>query len=1726
MENLKKSRARAKAAITRIETFITNSEKNPRVDINEYSIREEFLAKAFENYCNIQDQIEDEDESQSDDRIEIESRYLTIAAKLKTIIGSLYNRGFENASSSSRSNPSFNQVNLPKVNLPTFSGKYDDWPAFIDLFTVSVDRNEHISSTQKFIYLKTHLTDEPLSIINEMRVTDENYEKALGLLKRRYDKKLVIINSHIKSLLDVQPVTNGNATNLRKFVAQVRQHVNSLETLEVPIEHWDLILIFILSHKLDIRTQQAFELEKDSNDQPKLEEFLEFLEKRSSALENVSHTTDVRNKPRVTHVANNLSNNNSKINLKCMFCKLENHTLYKCLKFKNCSDTEKRKFVQDNNLCFNCLGTRHTVINCNSIGCKVCGKKHHTFLHGISMLKKEYDTLKTSALASTTETNDTVSQTEESTAESSVASAVTKHPTLATQSNYSQILLATARVLLVANTGVKMEARALLDPASQTTFITSDLCKRLKVNGYRKIINIQGISDSTANTNLMVDLKIQSQLINNFNIEASCAVLDKITCPLPLSNINTHTLQIPSDLKLADPKFYVSSKIDMLIGADIFFDLITPGLIRLGQNLPTLQNTYLGWIIGGPIPNQTASVNLTVNLFSQTQTVEELIPKFWQLEEISSELVMSPEDKQCEEIFLKSVQRSETGTFQVDLPFKNEKDYLKLGDSYNFASRRFFALEKRFCHDQNLFVQYKKFIDEYVKLGHANYVPFKTTISENIHKYFLPHHCVIRESSSTTKLRVVFDASMKTTSGLSLNDIMLKGYTVQPELFDILIRFRTFMFAITADIQKMYRCIEINPQQRFLQNILWRDDPKGQLKCLQLNTVTYGTNSAPFLATRCLSYLAQNESVTYPLASKAILSQCYVDDFLTGANSVKEGTQLVDELKQMLESAGFHLHKWCSNNNLIINSIVDNKKASDMNLNETYNKVLGISWDFNSDNFHIFIPQLPSYKALTKRQVLSCIAQMFDPLGFIGPIVVTAKILMQKIWSSKIEWDEQLPSELQRMWDNFSKNLSKLSSLSVPRWILCSTPIQEIQLHGFSDAAKSAYGACLYVRVLYTDQSCSSRLLCSKSRIAPLKVISLPRLELCGAVLLARLFHKVHNAISLKFDKITLWTDSQIVLSWLNSDPCRWTTFVANRVSEIHELTTIATWKHISSADNPADLLSRGINAPDIKSSQLWWHGPKFFQTYNSNFEINPLPLPELIVIEEKKTTLVTQVASDRTLFISKFSRFSRLQRSFAYCLRFINNSKSKSNRLLGSLSVEELRYSLRQLVICVQETYFNREMTELKSKNSISQSNIQSLNPFIDEQGILRVGGRLNQADISFDQKHPMILPPKTHFTNLLIKHEHESLKHAGPQTVLANIRLRFWPLNGLREIKKVIRNCVVCYRFKTKPSQQVMGALPADRVSIVRPFLKVGLDFGGPIFIKQSKLRRSSTTKCYIALFVCMVTKAIHIELVSSLSTEVFLLTLKRFIARRGQPSVIYSDNATNFKGAHNQLKAVYEFLKLPSNRNAIQNFLTLRETEWKFIPPNSPHWGGLWEAGIKSAKFHIRRVVGKSNLTFEELSTILAQIEAILNSRPISSLSNDPSDFSCLTPGHFLIGESLTSYPERDVSHIPDNRLSFWQRCSSIQQHFWRRWSVEYLHRLQNRPKWAKAYPNLKENMIVLLREDNIPPLQWPIARIVEVMPGPDQKVRVVKVRTAHGIFIRPITKICPLPQSDMG
>ncbi|XP_011171560.3 uncharacterized protein LOC105204206 [Solenopsis invicta] len=747
---------------------------------------------------------------------------------------------------------------------------------------------------------------------------------------------------------------------------------------------------------------------------------------------------------------------------------------------------------------------------------------------------------------------------------------------------------------------------------------------------------------------------------------------------------------------------------------------------------------------------------------------------------------------------------------------------------------------------------------------------------------------------------------------------------------------------------------------------------------------------------------------------------------------------------------------------------------------------------------------------------------------------------MQETWAANLEWNDPLTHNLQQAWNAYVSDLEEINTIRIPRRVISHSNAIRFYLHAFCDASLKAYGACIYLQTIDNKNNYSSRLLCSKSRVAPIKnkTMTLPKLELCGAIVLARLLKNVRTALKINFDEIYAWSDSTVALAWIAGDPSRQKMFVSNRTAEIQSTLPSNHWHHVRSEDNPADLTSRGTNIKNLMQSRLWWKGPDWLAkcdgcsqnelqsalTKLSQSVMNQIETEQRLV---SRTNLSVNTSNNliQTL-LNNYSSLSRIERILAWILRFSQNAKlSKVNRNFNYLSVDEISKAHQLLIKAIQRVHFTNEIAAIQAKGHVNAtSKLSQFSPFLCEKGVLRVGGRIQNAVASYEKKHPILLHPSdSNFTQLLIKREHHRLLHAGPQSLLYAIREKYWPLGGRGIVRKIVHGCVICFRNKPKALSQIMGQLPADRVTPGRSFLVTGVDFAGPIITLVNRGRGRKTNKSYISLFICLATKAMHLELVSDLSSASFIAALRRFVGRRGCPQRLFCDNATNFVGAKNELSEMH-FLIGDKKREISDKFFVPNRIQWKFIPPSSPHMGGLWEAGVKSCKFHLKQIIGATLLTFEKLNTILIQIEACLNSRPICQLPSTPEDLQPLTPSHFLIGEPLTSLPDNDFSSVQINRLDRWQLLQRITQDFWKRWSIEYLTSLQGKVKWRIEKSNLVINDSVLIQDNNLPPLKWKLGRVIEIHKGIDDKIRVVTLKTATGMYKRSITKLCKLPDSD--
>ncbi|XP_066581197.1 uncharacterized protein [Prorops nasuta] len=631
--------------------------------------------------------------------------------------------------------------------------------------------------------------------------------------------------------------------------------------------------------------------------------------------------------------------------------------------------------------------------------------------------------------------------------------------------------------------------------------------------------------------------------------------------------------------------------------------------------------------------------------------------------------------------------------------------------------------------------------------------------------------------------------------------------------------------------------------------------------------------------------------------------------------------------------------------------------------------------------------------------------------------------MTQDLWIMKIDWDVALSSDLLKRWTAYCNNFVRITEISVSRW-LGPIPTAKLELRGFADASMRADNVNGEVWV---------KLLITKSKIAPVKTVSIPKLELCGAVLLVKLLKYIRKLNLFKDLSITAWSDSRDALAWIH-------------------------------------LATRRIDVDMLKNSDLWWFGPIWLGASEKHWPgqpINTQPYEQGVSV----FTANQFVEENPLQCVCDLSKIISVQR----------RNKTKIDELV-SLNA-------------------NQPLTK--------RSCLYNLRPFLDDQGIIRAEGRLTHSALTFPAKHLPILPKTSSLSQLYIHYGHKLALHAGPTLTLGVLMHHMWITGANGLVKRLVRTCIHCFRTRPRQGTQRMDDLPPSRVIPSRPFTTTGLDYAGPFKLKCSKGRGQRTFKGYIALFVCFATKDIHLEAIGDLTTQSFLSTLRRFISRRRICHRIVSDNGTNFQGADRELrdlfKATFEFY------TAIAIDLVDQGITWEFIPPSSPHFGDLWEAGVKATKHHLVRIFGEHNLTFEEFATFLAEKESCLNSRPLCPLSGDIEVLRVLTPSHFLLGGPSGLIHDLPIHEITENRF---QLFTKLQQDFWKRWSLGVPpHHLQELVKWRDTTENYAVGQLVVVQDDRYPPTKWPLGRIIETHQSKDRLVRVVTVKTASTTLKRP-------------
>ncbi|CAH2098774.1 unnamed protein product [Euphydryas editha] len=1146
LKALKASRGYTKTGIKRLQNFLSNENEVAITPVFNLLARKAKLEATFLEYERYNKQIFCLDPSDQENVEEIENRYFHLIT--------LINEEVKKRESKSDSVPSQSttRTNLPTINISTFTGKYADYVNFINLFKSLIHSDRSLDKIQKLHYLRSFVKDEPYELIKNLPLECDSYDEALRLLEDRYFNKFRIITEHVNELLDLGAMAKSTSCSIREFVSKVKQSLSSLKNLGVSIEGWDPILVCLLTRKLDAYTRRTYQLERDHRKEPGIVELMEFLESRALALENSQPQPFKESKPSwkaAMHLAT------SKSETSCLYCKLKDHKIFMCQRFKLLPVMDRISFVKENNLCKVCLNSHKN--KCKYFfKCGDCKQRHNTLLH-------------------------TNSQTEKG-----------GPVTLLSGNNTNNVLLPTAKVKLLGKNGKEVHCRAILDSGSQISLVTSKVVDVLGLTPIQTNTHIVGIANMKNHAKYSIPLEVHS-LNSPFSTSINFHVVDKITCNLPQAKLDLTSFKIPPNVELADNDFYMPGAINMLIGADKFFQLLLPADAQpqTGQTVqanqehvanqatsPIFINTLFGTVVAGTLLQNVSEV-VTLFCTKCESDISQSLSSFLDIEKVPQYLSEKSSEFDIAESIFQSTVKLENNKFTVDLPLKLPPTEINenLGDSFDLAFYRFLNLEKRLHKNINLLTEYQNFIDEYVEMGHGHYVDI-SSYSKNEPPYYMPHHAVVNENSTTTRTRVVFDGSMKTKKGISLNDIIMNGPVVQRDLFDIILLYRFGEYAFTTDIKRMFRNILLNPEHTSLQNILWRNSPDKPIECIRLDTVTYGLKSSSYLATRCLYELANRYEGQWPLASFILKNCTYVDDVCYADANLNILLEARDQLGELLRVASLETHKWSSNSSDVLKAIPSSKQLlGNLDLQKDYSvKTLGLTIDAKQDRFTLQCLKPCHDKPITKREILSYISKIYDPLGFVSPIVVKAKEFMKRVWCQKLNWNDTPSERLTSEWSQFTNSLAAMQPIHINRNI----PIPysaTVQLIGFADASSTtAYGCCVYLRVVQPTGEAILYLLCSKSRINPsAKPLTIPRLELNACLLLSNLIAKVYETLSIKvkINSTYLFSDSKIALAWINTEPTRLQAYVANRVKVVQQLTT-RCWLYVQTNNNPADLVS------------------------------------------------------------------------------------------------------------------------------------------------------------------------------------------------------------------------------------------------------------------------------------------------------------------------------------------------------------------------------------------------------------------------------------------------------------------------------------------------------------------------------------------------------------------------
>lgn len=1583
------------------------------------------------------------------------------------------------------------QYKLPKIQLKKFNGNLSEWLGWWSQFS-KIHDDADLHEVDKFMYLSQSVVSgtRAKELVDSYPMTAANYPEVVQALKDRFGQEDLLIPHYIRGLLKIviQNATNKEKVVLSSLYDKVETDVRALGTLKVTTQEMGRFLHPIvescLSEEVFVAWQRSPFYEKDgSAENPpksKLDYLLQFLKaesqremKREQAKEDfnwdaVSFKKQDPNKAKKVRKSSEdfptnagLLSQNAKLD--CIFCDKNNHQSCRCYKGKDMTLEDKKWQVRAKQACFICLLPGHRSNKCQAdVKCQKCTKRHYEIMCPGS-----------------------------ATGEASHSSRETTSSSLGIQCQGNILLKTIVVKVKLDNSPEYRLVRVLFDDGSQRSYATSRTVQDIGSQPFGKeesrIVLMNGSVTDYENTNkhevVVLGMHPSSKPVKIIVREKP--VIGCVTPRIPngpwISQLKKRKIFL-SDWEMA---FTERPEIQILIGSDYYEKFRTGKRIQLQPGLFAVE-TILGWTLSGPIGGEeSAAMDVTHSYFSAE------LSKLWDLELLGIRDTADQETKQEKDLrvkegFLNQIQRNPDGRYVVKLPWISGVP--SIPDNRKIAEKRLVAATKKLI-TQGEFDKYDQIFKDWMAEG---------IIEEMVDDpgnggHYIPHRPVFKPDSLTTPVRPVYDASCRVGKHPSLNMCLETGPNMLDLIPSMLLRFRRYPVGALADIRKAFQMVQVAVEDRKFQKFLWwKDVEKNIFKVYRHCRVVFGMTCSPFILMAVLEYHLKSVPEEDRELAELLFKSLYVDNVITSFSQEKEYHTFKSKSTELLADAGMDLRQWESNIDFDENLDVDGNTNA-----------LGLVWDKKPDCLRCKLPKSAEdpINEVTSRKVLSLVAQIFDPIGFLCPSTLLPKMMLQKAWIKEKKWDEAWDEGETAEFRIWVEELAMVSKIQIPRFAFrpfgCAGQEEEgFQLHLFCDASNGGYAAVAFIRI-ENDSGVEIQFLMARSRVSPLekkkksKKVTIPRLELLACVIGARLKLGICEALDLSDVSIHLWSDSTTALAWIERDE-DWGTFVGNRAREINKLTDKDSWKHVPGCMNPADLPSRGCGFSSLYETK-WWEGPHWLRLSKEDWpNPNENEFDEDLINSEKRKTIVCALAVER--IEPKFSHYMKNVRVAAWMRRIITFCLTKERskmKFCPFLTLTEIRQGERDVLYGIQRRHFGNQ-PDVKGFGVIKMSD-----------GLWHLKSRLTNRDDTESFKYPVLLPKNEPLVEQLVRYIHQSSYHSGTQHVLGRIREHYWIIHSRSLVKSIIHKCVKCQRYRVGKMKCDPASLPEKRIETVAAFQNTGVDLAGPLMIKGGK-------KYWIVLYTCAVYRGIYLDLVDSLSTEAFFMSLERFVNTMGRPNTVYSDNGTNFVGSSNLMKKL-DFGKMT------KEFGTKR-INWIFNPPSAPWWGGWWERLVRSTKEILRKMMGKSKLTYDELRTCLAAVSQVINDRPLCAMTADVDDLRPLTPSIFMRDLPVTIFPEGGVAGVKFLQGSY-HVMQVMKASLQARFRKEYLGFLTSK-NCDDENQAPKEGDLVLVGDTNKKRFEWPLGRITKLIPGKDGKIRVVMVKTSTGVFTRPLQRLHPL------